>query len=773
MARLVLACALISCLDIAAVAAADFARDVQPILHARCAACHGSASPQGNLSVLTRAGLLTGGLTGPAIEPGSSQRSLLIQRISGSAKGLRMPLNAQPLNENEIQVLTRWIDEGASWDPSSPVAGRTVPLALSRPKIPLGSSANPIDRFLEAYLQSRGQRLPDVVSAEVFVRRAFLDIWGLPPTPEQRQSFLLDKRPDKRNRLIERLLANRANYAEHWMSYWNDLLHNDEGVRYSAGSRESIGDWLFNALSTNLAYDQMVKALLNPSGKDAPKGYLVGISWGGDASASQSPPMQAAQNSAQVFLGANLKCASCHDSFVSRWKLRQAFGLAAFFSEKPLEVVRCDVKTGDHAAPQFLFPELGDIRPAPSLEERRAQVAELFTASANGRFSRTMVNRVWKQLFGFGLVENADDMDLPSWNPDLLDWLAADFVDHGYDLQYLLHRIMTSHAYQLPAPALRQTAKSPFVFAGPLHRRLSAEQFLDAVSCVTGEWKVLDDAKGNPGVYARNWRLKADPLARALGRPDRRQVVTERSADPTTIQALELVNGEELSSMLHRGAKRMLGQLPPAPENLFDSGVVTSGKAAVDIDITSASTIRLVNVDAVSWGPEHVVSGWLDAEFLGPDGPVKLTGLALPPGAEKRLLQIKGEKPKEALSATGPAEFIFDVAGKGYTRFRATVGLDESSLRYEVGGKARFFVFTKQPDPKQMIRVSGPTPVEWKQPDHDPAQLVTTIYRHALSRDPTLLERTEGVQMLKEFGADGLEDLLWIVFLSPEFQFIR
>ena len=98
-----------------------------------------------------------------------------------------------------------------------------------------------------------------------------------------------------------------------------------------------------------MPYDRMVRSLLNPEEKDAPRGFLAGINWGGDVSASQSVPMQAAQNSAQVFLGANLKCASCHDSFVSRWKLADVFSLAAFFSDKPLEMARCEVKTGKTA----------------------------------------------------------------------------------------------------------------------------------------------------------------------------------------------------------------------------------------------------------------------------------------------------------------------------------------------------------------------------------------------------------------------------------------
>ncbi len=773
MTRFLVLCGLLGWLSAICNAAVDFARDVQPILHARCASCHGRDNPQGSLSVLTRADLLKGGKNGPAIVPKASQKSLLIQRVSGRAGLPRMPLAGQPLQEQEVRLLSEWIDEGAEWRPDLSVIEASASLAISRPDLPQSALAHPVDRFVESYLRAHGRAMPDPVGEDVFIRRVYLDTSGLLPTPEERESFLAENGAEKRTRLIDRLLANRTNYAEHWISYWNDLLHNDEGVRYSPGSRESISDWLLKALKDNLPYNQMVAALLNPVGPGSPKGYLVGISWGGDASASQSAPMQAAQNSAQVFLGANLKCASCHDSFVSRWKLAQTFGLAAFFSEKPLEIVRCDVATGKQAMPQFLFPEIGAVQPASSLDERRAQIAHLFTSEKNGRFSRTIVNRVWKRLFGRGLVEPVDDMDSRPWYPALLDWLACDFVEHGYDLQHLLRRILTSRTYQMPAIRDRGAKQGEYVFSGPLYRRLTAEQFADGVFAVTGEWQILDDKKGNPGVYARQWRFKADPLARALGRPDRRQVVTERASDATTLQALELVNGEEFTGILHRGAQRMLGELKPAPDNVFDSGLVSTGKATVDIDISGASQLRLLETDMISWAPNLVVYGWMDAELIGPGCAVKLTSLPLAKGAVKRLIRVKGEEAKEAVSASGPSELVYDISGKGFTRFRASVGLDESSLRYEIGGKARFFVFTAPPDPKQLVRVTGSTPVPRPPAKLDPGRLIQRLYQHAVSRDPSAMELKEGRQMLRESGADGLEDLLWIAFLSPEFQFIR
>ena len=139
--------------------------------------------------------------------------------------------------------------------------------------------------------------------------------------------------------------------------------------------------------------------------------------------------MQAAQNSAQIFIGLNLKCNSCHDSFISKWKLKDAYGLASFFSEDDrLRLYRCDVPQDDYATPAFLFPELDRVPPSGSLADRRRTAAAIFTDSRNGRLPRTLVNRMWHRLLGRGFVENPDEMDGVPWSPALLDWLASDFV---------------------------------------------------------------------------------------------------------------------------------------------------------------------------------------------------------------------------------------------------------------------------------------------------------------------------------------------------------
>ena len=629
---------------------------------------------------------------------------------------------------------------------------------------------NPLDRAIGNYWKSHGVPVPAPVSAAVFARRVYLDLWGLLPTPEQLQDFERDPGPNKRERLIGQLLANRRNYSEHWISFWNDLLRNDEGVLYE-GARESITTWLLQALENNLPYDRLVATLLNPGEPGDPKGFLIGVNWRGDVSASQIPPMQAAQNSAQVFLGVNLKCNSCHDSFISKWKLKDAYGLASFFSEKPLEIYRCDIKNGETSEVKFLYPEMGSVDANASLAERRAAVARLFTCKQDARFARTFVNRVWDRLFGRGLVGLVDDMDRPPWDAEVLDTLAGDFVEHGYDIQFLLHRIMTSRAYQARSVPVRAEEKD-FVFRGPLLRRLTAEQYVDAISSITGEWRVLAPEVSGTGVYSREWRLKSSPLTRSLGRPIRDQVYTRRNTEATTLQALQVVNGETLDSLLARGSKRMLGELPEAPLNLFDSGVVSGRPVAVDIDISGANKLWLVTEDTDSYDPARTVAGWVDPEFTGPAGTASLE-------VQKTEVQFKGQEPASAFLTPVPSEQSFDMTGKGYTRFRATVGVDQKCLINEIGPRVRFFVFGEKPDLEQLVRVKPEWPVALYQQRYTAYSLITRLYRHAYSRDPEPAERRVALGFLTSTGgarrisSESLEDLLWAVFQSPEFEFIH
>lgn len=725
----------------------DYSKQIHPVLASRCLSCHNGARGQAGLSLAARQDLLRGGVSGPAIRPGDSAGSLLVQRIEGT-KGARMPMAGAPLDEPAIALIRKWIDEGARMGGAGAPPAPAAQFSLGLKPPPEGG----VDRILTAYYREHHVPAAVSVSDAVFARRAYFDLWGLPPDPAQLARFVEDKRADKRARLVDELLANRRNYAEHWISFWNDLLHNDEGVVYH-GERSSITPWLLRALEENKPYDEFVRELLAPS-KSGPAGFVQGVTWRGTVNASQTPPMQAAQNSAQVFLGINLKCNSCHDSFISHWKLKEAYSLAAFFSKEPLEIVRCDMNTGEKAQPAFLFPELGGAPQASSLEERRAAAARLFTAKENGLFARTIVNRVWRRLFGRGLVEPVDEMEGAAWHPPLLEWLAADFIEGGYDMKRLLRTIMASEAYQRPSVASGSLRDGDYVFAGPWPRRLTAEQFADSIAALTGEWRVRVDNRPVPGMYAREWRFKANPLTRALGRPIRDGAVTERQAESTTLQALELTNGRVLNQWLKAGSSRMTGRPAAAPRNLFDSGLMrATAKVDVDIDITGKRELRLLVVDVDSYDPSRVRVYWRKARLVGPDG--------------ERAVGDDSELGRER---------VIDLAGKGWTRFQATLAMDPEANQSDIAPAVRAFVFEEPPNMERLVAVSGEPPVAALKPSDDAEGLVRQVYLHALSRQPVPRELRSLLRLISEGGGirrEGLQDVLWMVLMSPEFQFIR
>ena len=327
----------------------------------------------------------------------------------------------------------------------------------------------------------------------MFARRVYLDTIGLLPPPKELKAFEKSRNADKRRLLVRDLLSRKESYAQNWLTFWNDLLRNDyRGTGYIDGGREQITQWLYRALVDNKPYDQFVAELVNPS--QASEGFSKGIVWRGTVNASQMPQMQAAQNISQVFLGLNLKCASCHDSFINDWQLSDAYGFANVFSDQPLEIYRCDAPTGQKAATKFLFPQVGEIPATTNKTERLSNLAKVLTCPKDGRLTSTMVNRLWARFLGRGLIEPVDDMQQTAWNQDILDWLAADLAAHNYDLKQTMERIMTSRAYQLPAVDAGESQGTNYAFAGPSVRRLSAEEFRDAVASLTGAGYTKADA---------------------------------------------------------------------------------------------------------------------------------------------------------------------------------------------------------------------------------------------------------------------------------------
>lgn len=470
----------------AATHAVDFPKEIKPILEASCTKCHGRGKSKGDFRIDTRETLLKGGDSGPAVVIGKSRESLLIELVAGVDPNNVMPQKGSKLTSEQVGLLRAWIDQGLRWE-EGVTFGKVAPINLwpRKPQVPTGAKGkNPIDLILQSYYTQNNVPSEKPVHDRLFARRVYLDVIGVLPRPEEVEEFVSDKRADKRVRLVKRLLADNQRYAEHWLTFWNDALRNDyKGTGYIDEGRKQITAWLYSALAKNLPYDQFVAQLINPTPES--EGFVKGIVWRGAINASQTPPMQAAQNISQVFMGVNLKCASCHDSFINDWTLADAYGLASIYASNELKMVQCD-KLLDHTAPmKFIYPEMGSIDPKATKEERLKQLATVITQKNNGRLTRTIVNRLWAKFMGRGLVEPVDDMETPAWNADLLDWLAAEFADNGFDLKKTMERILTSEAYQLPAVTLGEQTKD-YVFRGPAVRRLSAEQYVDALASITG-----------------------------------------------------------------------------------------------------------------------------------------------------------------------------------------------------------------------------------------------------------------------------------------------
>lgn len=225
------------------------------------------------------------------------------------------------------------------------------------------------------------------------------------------------------------------------------------------------------------------------------------------------------------------------------------------------------------AGRRILYKELGEIDSTAPTPERLKQLADFLVQPKDGRLYRTVVNRVWAQVMGRGIVEPVDVMDNEPWSQDLLDWLASDFTASGYDIKKLLFKILTSKTYQLPSVSVKQAEEitaPDFVFSGMLRRRLTAEEFADAVSKALEPvypdsevvYKLLPPEIKQELPFARAALVVNDGLQTALGRPNRETVSTSRASQASLLQALELTNGAKFNDAMKRGASKWKNLYP-------------------------------------------------------------------------------------------------------------------------------------------------------------------------------------------------------------------
>lgn len=590
-------------------AAVDFAHEVVPILEKNCVECHGGDKSKGGLSMNTRELLLEADV----LEPGKPEDSLLIEVLTAEDPDEKMPppeKKKTALRPVEIAVLERWIAEGAKWQEGFTFAPDRYepPLKPRVVKLPAGApGTNPIDLIVAAHLKKSGTQPPKPVDDRTFLRRVTLDLTGLPPTQEVLSQLPSEGKLD-RAAAVDKLLANNQAYAEHWMTFWNDLLRNEYiGTGFIEGGRAQVTRWLYRALLENKPFDAFIRDLVAPTPEST--GFVKGIVWRGQVNASQTTEIQFSQNVSQVFLGINMKCASCHDSFVDRWTLREAYGLAAIYSEKPLELTRCDKPTGEMAVASWIFPELGNVDPKKPRDERLKQLAGLITHPENGRTQRTIVNRLWNQMMGRGIVHPVDAMNTEPWNEDLLDHLANHLVASKYDLKAVMRMIATSRTYQ-SRTEVRGEEDGEYVFQGPVRKRMTAEQFMDSIRNVIGVWPAPDKSAFGKGLTGgqltavmeahglKAWDnrpvravfAKRDELQAALGRPNREQIVSSRPDILTTLEAINLANGPELAALLKAGAANLQGKA--APRELIENTYLAAlSRKPTDSEVRVASEI--------------------------------------------------------------------------------------------------------------------------------------------------------------------------------------
>jgi mono/diheme cytochrome c family protein len=428
-----------------------------------------------------------------------------------------------------------------------------------RPEFP---AFNYIDNHVAAKLDKLRIIPSDLASDEAFLRRAHLDIVGLPPTPEEREKFLTDTRPDKHAHLVDSLLA-REEFTEMWVMKWAELLQirtvRDGNNQVSYKAALNFHGWLRERIADNTPFNQLVADVLSAKGGtfSSPATNFFQM---------EADVMKLTENVAQVFMGTRIQCAQCHNHPFDRWTMDDYYGFTAFFAQvkrKPAEDPRERVVfdgggeiqhpiTKQNMPPKFL----GGPRPEIKGVTRRESVAGWLASPENPWFARNVVNIVWDHYMGVGIVDPVDDVRVsnPPSNPELLDDLAAKFVSYNYDFKKLVRDICTSRTYRLSTETNATNVADTRNFSKAMIRRVRAEVLLDSISQVTAtneKYKGLP--KGARAVQIADGNT-SNYFLTTFGRATRATVCScEVKMEPNLSQALHLINGETVHQRILQG----------------------------------------------------------------------------------------------------------------------------------------------------------------------------------------------------------------------------
>jgi len=401
-----------------------------------------------------------------------------------------------------------------------------------------------------------------------FVRRAFLDTIGTLPTAAEAGEFLARADADKRDRLIEALLV-RPEFVDYWSYKWSDLLLvNSE--RLPRPAMWSYYRWIRDQVAANTPWDRFVRAIVTAQGSTLENGaanFFV---------LHEDPPAMA-ETTSQAFLGMSINCAKCHNHPMEKWTNDEYFGFANLFARVRAKSTAADgeklifaAREGDinqplTGRPQRPKPLDGDSLDPADASDRREKLADWLTSPANPYFARAIVNRIWANFYGVGLVDKVDDLRVtnPASHEALLSAAAKYLAEHKFDLKALMRAILQSETYQRSSVALPENAADQRFYSRYYPRRLMAEVLLDAYAQVTGvptEFR-LDLRNQNRGLgdrYPAGLRAMQLPdtkvfsyFLKTFGRPDREKTCEcERTAEPSMGQVLHIANGDTLNQKL-------------------------------------------------------------------------------------------------------------------------------------------------------------------------------------------------------------------------------
>jgi hypothetical protein len=521
---------------------------------------------------------------------GRQQLAVLAHYTDGSVRDVtrqaQYQSNETPLAAVDEDGLVRTFDLAgdaavmARYQGQVAVFRATVPLGQTTARSPDFPAVNYVDRLALAKWQKLGLVPSGLCTDGEFIRRVYLDLCGKLPTPDEVRAFLADTGADKRAKLIDRCLDDK-DYAAYFALRWGSILRN-ASLAGSEQAAYAFHDWMRDMIGRNRPYDEFVRGIVAAAGEwqEAPA-----INWFWQMRDDQLH--QPVADTAQVFLGLRLQCAKCHHHPYERWSQDDYYGLAGFFSRlgrksfgEPPPYYAARTRTTGEVNPRTgkpIEPKLldGPVLVIPPEEDPRHKLVDWMAKPDNPFFAKALCNRMWGHLMGRGLVDPVDDMreTNPPSNPELLDALAKDFVEHKFDVKHLLRTICNARVYQLSSVPNEVNQHDKQNHARYYGKRLIAEVLLDAVDQVCGTRTTFNRMSRQARAVDLPHEAFGSYFLDVFDRPPRSSACEcARSNGASLSSVLHLTNSPEINDKISAGTGRVakLVQEKASPEKAVE-----------------------------------------------------------------------------------------------------------------------------------------------------------------------------------------------------------